>query len=88
MVTLELEYLNEIGRLKVPARDLVRKLEKEANLEFSQLRFTDVVEVAMNEKWTRDPFDRIIVAHARLDGLTPLISADELIRANYIRAVW
>ena len=88
IVALELDFLYEIGRLRVPARDLIRKLEKEANLEISTLPFVHGVELAMDEKWTRDPFDRMIVAQARLDGLAPLICADELIQANYMRTVW
>jgi len=38
--------------------------------------------------WARDAFDRIIVAHARLSGLTPLISSDEDIAEHYPRAIW
>jgi len=33
-------------------------------------------------------FDRIIVAQARLNGLSPLISSDEKIAEHYPRAVW
>jgi PIN domain nuclease of toxin-antitoxin system len=37
--------------------------------------------------WTRDPFDRLIVANAMADG-APLITADETILANFRDAVW
>jgi PIN domain nuclease of toxin-antitoxin system len=42
----------------------------------------------LDEKWTRDPFDRLIVANAKANGFAWLISADEHIRNHYPRAVW
>ncbi len=43
---------------------------------------------ALSEQWTRDPFDRFIVAHAKAKGFTQLIPADRKIWDNYPRAVW
>ena len=50
--------------------------------------FADVAEAATFEAWTHDPFDRMIVAHAKANGYAPLVTADEKIRANYPRTVW
>ena len=88
MALVELEYLYEIGRLTLPAKDLLRKLEHEIGLRLCDLPFADVASAALDEKWTRDAFDRIIVAQARLNGLAPLISSDESIAEHYPRAVW
>ena len=88
MVLVELEYLYEIGRLTLPGKDVLRKLEHELGLRLCDLPFADVAKAALDEKWTRDAFDRIIVAHARLNGLAPLISSDEKIAAHYPRTVW
>jgi PIN domain nuclease of toxin-antitoxin system len=88
MVLVELEYLYEIGRLTLPAKDIVRKLEHELGLRLCDLLFADVARAALDEKWTRDAFDRIIVAQARLNGLAPLISSDEEIAKHYPRTVW
>lgn len=88
MVLLELEYLYEIGRLTLPGKDIVRKLEHELGVRQCDLAFADVARAALDEKWTRDAFDRIIVAQARLNGLAPLISSDEEIAEHYPRAVW
>ena len=41
----------------------------------------------MRQSWTRDPFDRIIVAQAALRR-TSLITKDAVIRADYNRALW
>lgn len=43
---------------------------------------------ALDEKWTRDPFDRMIVANAKANGIALLVSSDEEIRKHYARAVW
>jgi len=37
--------------------------------------------------WTRDPFDRLIVAHA-IKANCNLLTKDEKIRKNYAHAVW
>jgi len=88
MVILELEYLFDLGRISISADDVVRKLEYELDLRICDLNFQKIVDVACHEKWTRDPFDRIIVAHAKANGLSPLISADRTILQNYPRAIW
>jgi PIN domain nuclease of toxin-antitoxin system len=88
MVLIELEYLHEIGRVRLGARDVLRKLSQEIGLTVCDLSFPSVAEAALDEKWTRDPFDRAIVAQAKANGLALLISADEEIRQHYPRAIW
>jgi PIN domain nuclease of toxin-antitoxin system len=88
MVLVEFEYLHEIGRLTLPGRDILRKLEHEIGLHVCDLPFADVAGAAVDEKWTRDAFDRIIVAQAKLNGLAPLISSDEAIAEHYPSTVW
>ena len=85
---LELEYLYEIERILFSASELRLKLEHELGIRMCGLDFLQVAEMALNEKWTRDPFDRIIVAHAKANGLAPLISADEEIKKRYRRTIW
>jgi PIN domain nuclease of toxin-antitoxin system len=88
MALVELEYLHEIGRVTVPGKDILRKLEHELGVRLCDLPFADVAKAALDEKWTRDPFDRIIVAQAKLKGLAPLISSDKQIAQHYPRTVW
>ena len=89
MVLLELEYLFELKKeTRLTADDVQRKLEFELGVRVCSLEFRSIVRVAASEKWTRDPFDRIIVAHAKANGISTLISADRLILLNYPRAVW
>ena len=88
MVLVELECLYEVGRIRVGARDLLRKLGREIGLRVCDLPFPAVADAVLDEKWTRDPFDRTIVAHAKANGLAALVTADEEIRRNYVRSVW
>jgi PIN domain nuclease of toxin-antitoxin system len=87
MVLLELENLHEIGRVKPSARQVMEDLGAEVGLRVCTYPFGLIVEKALDEKWTRDPFDRIIVAHARARNAA-LITKDEKIRRHYSRAVW
>ena len=88
MVALELAYLHEVNRIAITAQDVLLKLKSELGVEVCTAPFLTVITIAINEKWTRDPFDRIIVSHAKTNGLAPLISSDEAIRKNYIKTVW
>jgi PIN domain nuclease of toxin-antitoxin system len=89
MVALELEYLHEIKRIKLSSQEILLKLKAEIGLEVCDFySFPSLVEIAVNEKWTRDPFDRIIVSHAKVNGLSPLISSDEEIQKNYVKTMW
>jgi PIN domain nuclease of toxin-antitoxin system len=88
MALLEMEYLFEIGRTALPGRDVLTKLEHELGVRLCDMSFAEVARAAVHEKWTRDTFDRMIVAHARVNGLAPLISADETIAEHYQRTVW
>jgi PIN domain nuclease of toxin-antitoxin system len=88
MVFFELELLYEIKRIKQSARDIQRKVEFELGVRLCDLPFATIAAAALDEKWTRDPFDRLIVANAKANGFAWLISADESIRQHYPRAVW
>jgi PIN domain nuclease of toxin-antitoxin system len=88
MALLELEYLHELRRTKFPARNLLSKVDHEANLRICDLPFSTIASTALDEKWTRDPFDRLIVANAKANGFAWLISADEQMAKHYPRTVW
>lgn len=87
IVRLELQYLYETGRAGTPAGLVVQALAREIGLQACDAAFADVIELAAEETWTRDPFDRVIVAQARLRG-APLLTKDRTIHANYGQATW
>ena len=88
MATVEFDILYEIKRTKMPWIDVKNDIEYELGLRVCDLPFSRIVHAARNEGWTRDPFDRLIVANAKANSLAYLISADEEMRKHYQRAVW
>jgi PIN domain nuclease of toxin-antitoxin system len=87
MVLLDLQNLHEIGRLKLPPDKVFDILAATIGLRVCTHPFGLVVDQALREMWTRDPFDRIIVAQARCRGGV-LLTKDEQILRNYELAVW
>ena len=88
MVDLELQYLHEIGRLRLNAAETLEKLGREIDLRICDRKFADVAAIARGETWTSDPFDRMIVAQAKSNGVSPLITSDERIQKHYVNALW
>jgi len=84
---LELQFLHEIGRLKPTAAKVISALEADIGLRICDLPFRTVVEYAAAENWTRDPFDRLIVANAKAAGAA-LVTKDENILRHYAQALW
>ena len=87
IVELELAYLAEIGRITCPAATILDTLRREIDLEACKLPFAAVVGAAIDKTWTRDPFDRLIVAQAA-HGNSPLLTADRNIQTHYPHAFW
>ena len=87
MVLLELGYLYEIGRTAEPGEVVVERLGAEIGLQFCELPFPAVAQRALGQRWTRDPFDRVIVSQALLAEV-PLLTRDRTIHANYPAALW
>lgn len=87
MVMLELTYLFELKRIKDSAVTIARELEATIGVEISEPNFHFLIRSAIQIKWTRDPFDRIITAEAALHD-APLVSADRVIRKHYVKTIW
>ncbi len=86
MVLLELRYLHEIGRLKLDPDVLVNDLGATIGLRVCQIPFHEVVREASSVGWTRDPFDRMIVAQAMAQR-AHLLTKDASILENYRKAI-
>ena len=87
MVKLELQYLFEIGRITTKPTDIVQALEQAIGLSVSNMNPAGVFETALSTSWTRDVFDRLITAEAISESV-PLVTRDEVIRSNYVNAIW
>lgn len=86
-VTLELQYLYETKRAAEPGRRVIEDLRGRIGVGICDLPFDDVIGRALDHRWTRDPFDRIIVGQASLREAA-LLSKDRAIRSHYARALW
>ena len=87
IVRLELKYLKEIGRIKQMPDVIIDALIDEIGLVFSDHSIERIVNLAIHLDFTRDPFDRIIVADASVNN-SMLISKDKIIKKHYKNTVW
>jgi PIN domain nuclease of toxin-antitoxin system len=77
---LELQFLVEAGRIRVRAAS-VRALTADERWHVDEPPAAAWFEAATELTWTRDPFDRLIVAHAEVRGWR-LATADTTILAQ------
>ncbi len=85
----EVLLLSEIGRIHIPLpfREFVLSLDKAVNVDLG-VNDTDLLLEAATFTTIRDPYDRLIIAQARVAGL-PLITGDEKIQeSGLVRTVW
>jgi PIN domain nuclease of toxin-antitoxin system len=87
MVKLEIQYLYEIKRCVVDAQDIFDTLHQQIDLSISPLALDAITEKALKLQWTRDPFDRLIVANAMLDH-AQLLTKDKHIHKHYKNSLW
>ena len=87
IVRLELQYLYEIQRVLDEAQTIVTDLAHRIGLQVCDKPFDRIVTQALTYTWTRDPFDRLIVAHAALND-DILLSKDRHILEHYPEARW
>jgi PIN domain nuclease of toxin-antitoxin system len=87
IVVLEIDYLHEIGRTTLGSEPVFKYLNEQIDLQACKKSFFDVILAASQLSWTRDPFDRIITAQAKLER-NGLITKDRIILENYEQAIW
>jgi PIN domain nuclease of toxin-antitoxin system len=87
LVKLELQHLYEIERIREKADKVTAQLYDQIGLQIHNIPLNVLIEHSLSESWTRDPFDRLITCHARIEN-GYLITRDQHIRANYNKALW
>lgn len=86
-VRLELQYLYEVEKLTVPGATIVDELRSKLEIALTDPPSALVCQVATSLAWTRDPFDRLISAHA-VATETVLVTKDRTIREHLPLAWW
>lgn len=87
MVLLEIDFLREIGRVTTSGAEMLEALAMRSRLALCTLPFGSVVRCAADLGWTRDPFDRLIVAQAKVADAA-LVTHDRSIRDHFPGAIW
>jgi PIN domain nuclease of toxin-antitoxin system len=87
IVVVEMEILREIGRIRHPIADVLEILTDDHGVDEAAGDARAIGHHARLLGWTRDPFDRLIVAHALANRAT-LLTADATIREHCPQALW
>jgi len=87
MVRWELQYLFEIGRIKAKPSNMIKSLSKSIDLRVSDCPLNEIIDESLKIRWTRDIFDRLLVAEAAAKGVG-FITADKDIKTNLRQAIW
>lgn len=87
MVCLELQYLFEIKRITRRSDVIINDLTNKISLEISHEPFQKIIQTALTLHWTRDPFDRLIVATAQISN-SILLTKDQNIISHYKHSAW
>lgn len=86
-VVLELQALFEIGRIRETGRWIADWLREERGIELATDHLAAAGDRALDLSFTRDPYDRLIAAHALAAGAS-LLTVDETLRAHVSCARW
>jgi PIN domain nuclease of toxin-antitoxin system len=87
LAALELAYLHEVGKARDTVPMMLAALRQSIGLEVADASLAELVTTAIGLSWTRDPFDRLIAAHAVVAD-APLITADRTILEHLPLARW
>lgn len=87
IIQLELTYLHEVKKVNKHAHTIIHDLQSRIGLKICDLSYIEIVDKAATLSWTRDPFDRLIVAQV-ICASAKLLTKDETILKNSKHAVW
>lgn len=82
---LEVQFLQEIGRIRLADGRSATALAEHTRWLLDDPSAAAWFELACEVSWTRDPFDRLLVSHARMRGWK-LATADDVVLAHLARS--
>lgn len=86
-VALEIDFMREKGKTDRTSLEYLALLAKDFEVETRSAYAEDICRAAARLHWTRDPFDRLIVAEVDTHKLS-LITSDRTIQEHYKKAIW
>lgn len=87
LLLLEVKYLSEIQRIALAPEKLEKVLKNEFRIHIDSILADDLIYEALDLNWTRDPFDRLLVAHC-IHRDAQLLTKDRVLLEHYAKAIW
>jgi PIN domain nuclease of toxin-antitoxin system len=79
---LEIQLLAESGRLKSRSVEFIEAVKTDTRFVLDDVAASVLFQKALSLGWTRDPFDRLLVAHS-LARRVPLCTTDSMIQEHH-----
>lgn len=79
---LEIQFLFEVGQLEIVRPEFAETVMDDPRFVVDEVPLLALVRHALALGWTRDPFDRLLVAHS-MARRTPLCTLDRTIHENH-----
>jgi len=79
---LEIQFLAEIGRLSVRNPEFMNTVMADTRFTVDDVPLANLVRHSLKLDWTRDPFDRLLVAHS-MARRVPFCTAERDIRDHH-----
>ena len=79
---LEIQFLAEVGRLTVRNPEFINAVMSDSRFTIDDIPLASLVRHALKLDWTRDPFDRLLVAHSSARRVS-FCTTDRGIRENH-----
>lgn len=85
----EIQIKQQLGKLHLvaPLTEVIETQRNQNGIDLLNIELTHVLGLAQLPNHHRDPFDRLLVAQARVEGCT-LISGDSRIAEYPVQVVW
>lgn len=79
---LEIQYLAEAGRLEASNPELSERISEDPRFVVDEVPLVPLIRRALEQGWTRDPFDRLLAAHSAARRI-PFATVDRTIREHH-----
>ncbi len=85
----EMQIKNQLGKLSLamPIEELVNKNRQENNMELLAIDLAHISYLEQLPAHHKDPFDRIIIAQAIIEGLT-IVTVDQVFSDYSVPIIW
>ena len=85
----EMQIKAQLGKMKLimPLAHLIESQQKTNNLQLLSVRAPHVLELSSLPSLHKDPFDRLLIAQARIENLR-MATQDSIIRDYPVQVVW